>query len=147
MSQLRPAVADREHRENPRWAGGAGGTGSKSQGYFSNSSDVVWVVCFVFFFNVAPAQSAPNCLNTHQSPSIPSATRNRPAAPCARLMKEAEEQSGCSQGGAEAAAPNGALSLFYAASFRRWWHKLNVQMLHSESHRRNLMTLNGPVCA
>lgn len=70
--------------------------------------------CFgVFFFYVAPAQSASNCLNMHQSPSIPSATCNRPAAPCARLMKETEEQSGSSQGGAETAAPNGALSLFF----------------------------------
>lgn len=106
MSQLRPTVADREHRENPRWAGGTGGTGLKSQGYFSNSSGVVWVVFCFFFLNFAPAQSAPSCLNMHQSPSIPSATRNRPAAPCARLMKETEEQSGSSQGGAEAAAPN-----------------------------------------
>lgn len=106
MSQLRPAVADRERRENPRWAGvvlvGAGGTGLKSQGCFSNPFAVWAVFCFWFF--VAPAQSAPNM---HQSPS-----RNRPAAPCARLMKETEEQSESSKGGAEAAAANGALSLF-----------------------------------
>lgn len=88
----------------PRWL--IGSTDKIRCGFF-----FVWVV-FFFFFYVAPAQSAPNCLNVHQSPSMPSATRNRPAAPCARLMKETEEQSGSSQGGAEAAAPDGALSPF-----------------------------------